>query len=441
MNAPTREDAAPHVWRGGGLRHDLPVLPRGAMAFALLLVLLLRIVPASPAHAGDAARPPEAHTPSTPDRNEAPAPASAMDAPVATLLHASGDVELRIAEGARRGDGNMDEALHAGDAVQTLTRSRALLRIGKQDYLGLGERSVLVFGAGRAGVDTAAPRRATLLAGSLSGSFGSSGADVPFELELPGARLSPAGAPDDALRFLVSRNAGSASSISVLSGRARLARAHGAELLTAGVGVTLDAHGNLRERRALPPPPDTLAPPGGSVLVYRDVPPRIAFTWGAVGRHSHYRLRVASDVDFHELLADERIGAASCTLSSLHAGEYYWSVSSLDGRHEGRPSVPRRLRILRDSVAPALTVDALAEASGPVVVRGHTEPGASVYVQGEAVAAAPDGTFERRIVRRPGAFLLRVEAVDSVGNVSANSRVVIARDAERATVADTDPET
>jgi len=61
-----------------------------------------------------------------------------------------------------------------------------------------------------------------------------------------------------------------------------------------------------------------------------------------------------------------------------------------------------------------------------------------VYVQGEAVAAAPDGTFERRIVRRPGAFLLRVEAVDSVGNVSANSRVVIARDAERATVADTD---
>jgi hypothetical protein len=168
------------------------------------------------------------------------------------------------------------------------------------------------------------------------------------------------------------------------------------------------------------------------------VPPRIAFTWGTLGRHAHYRLRVASDVDFHELLADERIGVASLTLSSLPAGEYYWSVSSLDGGHEGRPSVPRRLRILRDSVAPALTVDALAEASGPVVVRGHTEPGASVYVQGEAVAAAPDGAFERRIVRRPGAFLLRVEAVDSVGNMSADSRVVIALDAERATVADTD---
>jgi hypothetical protein len=404
------------------------------MAIVLLILVGIRLLPAPPARAAGDIRPPHA-----PDRTgPTAAGAVATDAPVAALLRVDGDVELRLAGETRRGDGSTREALRAGDAVQTLTRSRAWLRVGAGDHLGLGERSILFFGAGDDDNHLDPLRRAALLAGRLSGSFDPGGDLAPFELELPGARLRTAAAPDDALRFLVSRDGKSGSSISVLSGRARLVRAHGAELLTAGIGVALDARGNVRERRMLPAPPDTLAPAGGSVVAYRAVPPRIAFTWSAVPRASHYRLRIARDPELHDLLVDERVDAAFRTLGGLHAGEYYWSVSAVDGRHEGRPSVPRRLRILRDADAPALAVDALGGLSGPILVRGYAEPGAAVYVQGEAVAVGADGAFERRIVRGPGPFLLRVEAVDSVGNVTSDSRVVDVRDDERATVAEAD---
>jgi hypothetical protein len=238
------------------------------------------------------------------------------------------------------------------------------------------------------------------------------------------------------VRFVVSRNPDSTSSLSVSLGRARLTNGHGAEWLPAGYGVTLDERGNVRERRALPPAPGTLSPSGGSVVAYREVPPRVEFTWSPVTSVPSYRLRIARDASFHDLVGDERVDGASRTLNDVSAGEYYWSVSSVDGHYEGRPSVPRRLRILQDSAAPALAIDALDEPAGGVVVRGRTEAGARVYVQGEAIRADPDGGFETRIALRPGAFPLLVEAVDAAGNVSSHTRIVTARDVERSAIAD-----
>jgi hypothetical protein len=439
MNAQTREAVAPHPERARTLHCYPPLLPPlDGIVFCLMLLLLFRLCPA-PAwpDAGSTKLHPATGAASGPRDDAAPAGARQE----ALLVDLRGDVELRDAQGRNLADAPAPPALHAGDAVRTLTRSRALLRLGEHVELELGERSQLAFAARSEdrSLQIARARRVTLLAGALAGAVrGARGDAVPLELELPGARLTilaTAGRDGD-VRFVARRNTDSTSTISLVAGRARLAAGHGAESITAGYGVTLDGRGNVRDRRALAPAPGTLAPPGGSVVAYRDVPPRVEFTWSPVGGVPSYRLRIARDAAFHDLLADERVDGASRTLSAMSAGEYYWSVSSVDGHYEGRPSVPRRLRIVQDSDAPGLAVDAVEELEGRVVVRGRTEAGARVYVQGEGVGADPDGGFETRIALRPGAFLLLVEAVDAAGNVSSRSRIVTAHDAEPAAIAD-----
>ena len=438
MNAQTREAEAPHAQRAGMLHCSPPLLPLDGIVFCLLLLLLFRLCPA-PAWPDAGPTKLRPATTAARERRDDAAPAGARQGML--LVDLRGDVELRDAQGRSLADAPAPLALHAGDTVRTLTRSRALLRIGAHVELELGERSQVAFAAHSEdhSLQIATARRVTLLAGTLDGAVhGVSGDAMPVELELPGARLTiPATAGRDGdVRFVARRNPDSTSTISLVAGRARLTAGYEAEWITAGDGVTLDGRGNVRERRALVPAPGTLAPPGGSVVAYREVPPLVEFTWSTVGGIPSYRLRVARDAAFHDLLADERVDGVSRRLSAMSAGEYYWSVSSVDGRYEGRPSVPRRLRILQDSDAPGLAVDALEELAGRVVVRGRTEAGARVYVQGEAVGADADGGFETRIARRPGAFLLLVEAVDAAGNGSSRSHIVAAHDAERAAVAD-----
>jgi hypothetical protein len=375
----------------------------------------------------------------------APLLEGAPPADVATLVHARGDVKVRDGESLGWGDAREPVALHAGDAVQTFARAGALLILGPGDALSLGERTLFVADVPHVlGPATAAPR-GSLLEGALSATLVGSRSSprAPFfELILPGARLTFAPAGTDArVQFRASRNPDATSSISLVSGRGLLVGRNGSEKLTQGFGWTLDESGAVLERRTLPAAPGVLTPMGGTELVYRDVPPRVAFRWNPIAHASAYRLRVARDRDFEDLLFDQIVDGRDFTLSDLHAGEHYWSVSAVDGWHEGLPSVPRRLRIVRDAEPPELSVDSsdAADDSGHLVLHGRTEPGAQVFVQGRPIAVASDGAFQTALDLSPGAALVAIEAADGVGNITYRSQVVTTRGMEPYSVADAQP--
>ena len=364
---------------------------------------------------------------------------------IATIVHVRGDVKVRDGESLGWGDAREPVALHAGDAVQTFARAGALLLLGPGDALSLGERTVFVADAPDAvGPTTSAPR-GSLLEGALSASFaerkGNDGTPS-FELTLPGALLTfaPAGA-SGRVQFRASRNPDATNSVSLVSGRGLLVGRDGSEKLTQGFGWTLDESGEVLAHRALPSAPGVLTPIGGTELAYRDVPPRVAFRWNPVAHASAYRLRIARDRDFEDLLFDQAVDGRGFTLSDLHAGEHYWSVSAIEGWHEGLPSVPRRLRIVRDAEPPELSVESSdsADDSGHLVLRGRTEPGARVFVQGRPIAVTPDGAFQTTLDLSPGASLVAIEAADGVGNVAYRSQVVTTRGIERLSVADAQP--
>lgn len=378
------------------------------------------------------------------DLQRVPLPQGTPPAEVATLVHARGDVRVRDGESLGWGDAREPVALHAGDAVQTFARAGALLILAPGDALSLGERTIFVADVPVTLGPAAAAPRGSLLEGALSAALTASHADdgAPlFELVVSGAQLTFGPGTDARVQFRASRNRDATSSISLISGRGLLVGRNGSEKLTQGFGWTFDESGKVLARRTLPAAPGVLTPMGGTELVYRDVPPRVAFRWNPVADASAYRLRIARDRDFEDLMFDQIVDGRDFTLSDLHAGEHYWSVSAVEGWHEGLPSVARRLRIVRDAVPPELSVEAsdAADDSGHLVLHGRTEPGAHVFVQGRPIAVATDGAFQTALDLSPGASLVAIEAADGVGNITYRSQVVTTRGIERYSVADAQP--
>ena len=101
-------------------------------------------------------------------------------------------------------------------------------------------------------------------------------------------------------------------------------------------------------------------------------------------------------------------------------------MQALAGKTEGIPSEARTLTLVQDLTPPALYVQKLPKVlhQSAVTLRGKTEPGARIYVEGKPVAVDSEGTFQYRLHIKPGASLIVIEAVDSAGNVAYATNVV-----------------
>ncbi len=62
-----------------------------------------------------------------------------------------------------------------------------------------------------------------------------------------------------------------------------------------------------------------------------------------------------------------------------------------------------------------------------ITLRGKTEPGAKVYVEGNRVTVNKEGFFKHQLRIKRGASLIVVEAVDPAGNVAYATNLVNAK--------------
>ena len=93
--------------------------------------------------------------------------------------------------------------------------------------------------------------------------------------------------------------------------------------------------------------------------------------------------------------------AASPT-GQLELGTYYWRVAALDKFGlPGERSAAWRFHVRVDRTPPYLAIREPAELAilrtGPLRVRGESEPGATLRLNGAAIAVDADGTFEAEI--------------------------------------------
>jgi len=124
----------------------------------------------------------------------------------------------------------------------------------------------------------------------------------------------------------------------------------------------------------------------------------------------------------------------SMELRGLDVGKYYWHVSALDKDSvEGKPSDFARFTVGRPSGAgkgegppPMLIVEPLDPRANIVQVKGRTEPGATVTVNGQRVDVASDGAFNEFIsLEKVGRQTVVIRATGINGGVREERRPVV----------------
>jgi hypothetical protein len=186
----------------------------------------------------------------------------------------------------------------------------------------------------------------------------------------------------------------------IFKGEGRAETSSGQKIaLGANQGVKVDAAGAAGPTVDLPTVPLLTAPPNRTEIAYEDLPGSVTLlVWNAVLGASGYRVMVDYGPTFARPLYD-RQGHRPTQLEvrGLEAASYYWKVAAIDARgSEGSFSDTWRFTLASapPSAAPTPLVFEAAELKGNVLhLRGRTEPGATLTLNGEHLEVQADGSF------------------------------------------------
>ena len=320
--------------------------------------------------------------------------------------------------------------LYDHDAVQTFEKSSATIAFDETNQIEMGENTLVVIK--RMGQDRSLPDKRSFFVvvdGELRGKIMGAGANsVDLQVTLPGAVAqiqSPqknAGASDFKIKVKPDKSA----VITVYTGSAKIASAGGTHQVGEHQGITIGPDGAFRPAGPLPDAPVPTAPSQDRGFVYGGLPPRIEFSWLALSKVSRYRFQLASDPEFRQRIVDETVTKPGFAGNALSSGDYYWKVSALSGDFESSYSATWHFQVRQALEPPALTVKFPPGVMyrSDYILRGTTEPGAEVFVNGINVNPAADGTFSYQGTLKQGINAIVVKAVADVYNEAYRSQIV-----------------
>jgi len=205
--------------------------------------------------------------------------------------------------------------------------------------------------------------------------------------------------------------------------------------LASNEGIRVDATGAAGPKLALPTVPQLTAPSNGTDIAYPDLAQSITLVlWNAVPGASAYRVMVDFSPSFARPLFDRQTARSTqMELRALEAGEYYWKVAAVgtDGT-EGGFSDLWRFTLANSSQTttspPPLAFEA-AELKGNLLhVRGRTEPGATLSLNGVRLEVQADGSFNEFVTfdGKAGASVRLTATGTRGGTVEQRRRVTVA---------------
>ncbi len=200
--------------------------------------------------------------------------------------------------------------------------------------------------------------------------------------------------------------------------------------------VRVDASGKAGPKLLLPAIPVPLAPPHQAEITYPN--PNIATTllaWKPAEGSSSYHVMVDYSPHFNRPFVDRKgLLDNSVELRGLDVGKYYWRVAALDKTgEEGEFSAFARFTVLSaaqgahgDGPPPPLVIEPLDTRQNLVQVKGRTEPGATLTVNGERMEVEGDGSFNDWItLQKPGRQIVVIRATGLNGGVSERKVAVV----------------
>jgi hypothetical protein len=350
---------------------------------------------------------------------------------IAELTGATRKVKDRAENAVAWSDSRPGISLGNNHAIQTLSRSEAVIAFEDENELQLGENSLVVLRQ-ETGPYNWLARRASLvvLGGEVQGRLAAVREEaMPLEIVAGGATARLDGTDGKPAEFRVTAKDDEKATLKVFSGSAAVRMGDEVAVVRPDEALTLHAGKPLGEARRIPDAPRPLAPADGEVRVFGATAPEVTLRWSDPGGVDAYRLVVARDAGVEQVVVEDTLADPEFDFASLAPGSYYWRVSGLSDGIESEPSAVYVFRLSRDLEPPRLRVDlpALSVNADRLVVRGATEPGARILIGRTAVATTEAGEFEHTLRLRPGPNLIVVEAVDTHGNAAYFSEYVNAK--------------
>jgi hypothetical protein len=148
---------------------------------------------------------------------------------------------------------------------------------------------------------------------------------------------------------------------------------------------------------------EVLAPPGlvqpvnlQPIIVADPKNTQIRFQWQPVDTAQQYELKISNTAMFNKSIS-RRTTDTAVEVSGLDPGEYFWTVKAIDAKGASSEAAdPFKFTLVEQDKEQnmQLEVDPVEFHGKVVEISGHTEPGAALLIDGEAVAdIGPDGRF------------------------------------------------
>jgi hypothetical protein len=199
--------------------------------------------------------------------------------------------------------------------------------------------------------------------------------------------------------------------------------------LAANEGVRVDSKGGLGPKLVLPTSPTPISPENGVELSYPN--PRQSTTmliWNEVANVVAYHIMLDQNPAFARPVRNELRQGPRFEARGLEVGRYYWRVAAVGKDNaEGAFSNPVMFVIRRSEVAPLppLEIGTFALRQNILQIKGRTEPGATVIINGQQIDVSADGRFNEFVtLERAGRQNVIIRAVGLQGGVREERRSV-----------------
>jgi len=215
-----------------------------------------------------------------------------------------------------------------------------------------------------------------------------------------------------------------ATGVRIFKGEAEVSTKAGQTVtVTDNEAVLVDVQGRAGPRIPLPKAPTLVAPPTQATLPYVAPPHATAqLTWDAVGGATTYHVAMdynlaQADLLLSTALEQSDVAGTSHELNSLDPGKYFWRVAGVTREGlEGEFSRVSIFAVVKQAeptpVAPRLEAQA-TDLESVVEVKGRTDPGSQVTVDGNAAKVLPDGQFCEHVRKTgPSVVVIRATAAD-----------------------------
>lgn len=318
--------------------------------------------------------------------------------------------------------------LYSRDAVQTFDRANARIRFDEENYIDLGENSLVIIK--QMNDDPLLREKLTrilVFAGELRGKISATSRKrMQMEIRSKDAVTRVMSArKDKATLFKYKINPDHTSTVTVLEGQA--------VIVDKGKKVNINPFEAYTitpgEDSGLQIPPDivkAVTPKHRGQFFYNELPPKVKFVWSKPRHADSYTVELSRDATFNDIITREKVNTTYLQHGNLKQGEYYWRVKAHNGYVDGDFSNPRMFSVIQDQEPPVLQVEMPPDTAKQkmFVIKGKSEPGSRLFINNKPVKIDNSGKFEYSLELQKGSNTVVVEAVDTAGNSSYQSKIV-----------------